>query len=67
VQIVVWYLLTIAQAFGLVGDGPEKVRAFYSACDCFARLVSEQVDGIDRMRGRLATLGEPKTPADTEY
>lgn len=66
-QIVVWYLLTIAQAFGLVGDGTERVRALRSACDCFARLVSEQVDDFDRIRGRLTTLGEPKTPADTEY
>ena len=66
-QIVVWYLLTIAQAFGLVGDGSERVRAFRSACDCFARLVSEQVDGFDRIRGRLTVCEVPKTPADTEY
>jgi hypothetical protein len=67
VQIVVWYVWAVAQAFGLAGDGTERVRAFRSACDCFARMVSEQADGFDRLRGRLAACAEPKTPADTEY
>lgn len=67
-QIIVNYLLTVAQAFGLVGDpGTGTVRAFRGACYCFARLVGERIDELDRPLFRLPGGEESKTPASTEY
>jgi hypothetical protein len=44
VLIVVSYLLTLAQAFGLtIHAGHDNVRAWRNACECVARIVGARL------------------------